>query len=67
MTEEEAYLMVRMQIALLYEGILHHPPTGADETWLRTDDVIIRKAVALAWPRLGGQDRYLLRRWKPET
>lgn len=67
MTEEEAYLMVRMQIALIYEGVLHHPPTGADENWLRVDDVIIRKAVAAAWSKLDSRDRRILRTWGPGT
>lgn len=67
MTEEEAYLMARMQIGLVCEGVLHHPPVGADETWLRQDKVIILRAVKLAWPRLDAQDRSMLRHWAPGT
>lgn len=65
--EETAYLMVRMQIALIYEGVLHHPPTGADFGWLRADDVIIRKAVTAMWSKLDSRDRRILRRWGPGT
>jgi hypothetical protein len=67
MTRDEAYLMARMQLGLVYEGVLHHPPAGADETWLDKDGVIIREAVREAWPDLDGRERRMFRHWGPNS
>ena len=60
MNEAEAYLMLRMQLALLMEGQLHHPPAGARDGWL---DAVHR----LAGSRLDSRDRHTLRHWGPGT
>lgn len=65
MTGDEAYLMVRMQLALVMEGLLHHPPAPAGAGWTGDDDVIIRRAVRTAWPRIKPRDRHTLRYWAP--
>lgn len=67
MIDAEAYLIARMQVALLYEGVLHHPPDGAGPDWIRTDGMIIRRAVVQSWDRLSAPDRVMLWRWGPGT
>lgn len=68
MTENEAYLIARMQVALVSEGILHSIPlTGPVEkiAALRVaDGLLIRQAVMIAWERLTESERRVVRYWR---
>lgn len=61
MTENEASLIARMQVALIGEGVHHwmHSEEQRD-----TDVALIKEAVKIAWPELKDWERRTLRYWK---
>lgn len=68
MSPGEAYLIARMQVALVGEGVLHSMDLGATveeyEAQMEADQRVIRLAVDMAWPMLKDWERRTLRRWK---
>lgn len=63
-----AYLIARMQVALVGEGVLHSISLSGTveeyEQQLAADTDIIREAVTAAWPMLAEHERRTVRRWK---
>jgi hypothetical protein len=63
----EAYLIARMQVALVGEGVLHSvngTTVEEVEQQLAADTDVIRAAVTTAWPMLAEWERNTVRRWK---
>lgn len=61
MTGAEAYLIARMQAALVCEGILHNV---RGEGQLEDDQELIKDAVTQAWDELPEWDRRMVRHWR---
>lgn len=67
MTGNEAWLILRMQCALVGEGILHEPKYyGPGWDW-EEDSEIIRTAARVAWDRMDARQKRYLRHWAPGT
>jgi hypothetical protein len=64
----EAYLIARMQAALVSEGVLHSinlcGTVEEYEQQMAADTDVIRAAVTTAWPMLDEYERRLVRKWK---
>jgi hypothetical protein len=68
----EAYLIARMQVALVGEGVLHSinmkDTTAVEvEQQLEADQAVIREAVCTAWAMLAPWERHTVRRWGPDS
>jgi hypothetical protein len=66
-TEDEAWLMVRMQLALVGEGILHEPDPLLPGWGQEADKELIREAARTAWDRMDARQKRCLRHWAPGT
>jgi hypothetical protein len=66
-TPETAYLITRMHLSLIWEGIMHYPgPAPESHQQWAVDEKLIAEAVRMAWSKLEPRDRYTLRTWGPE-